>query len=52
MKEGGDQVDYLPYLSRKIVGVIEAKPIGTRLSGVERDDSPCATVGRGSSESA
>ena len=35
MKRGHGQVDYLLYVDRKIVGVIEAKPEGTSLSGVE-----------------
>jgi type I restriction enzyme, R subunit len=35
MKRGHGQVDYLLYVDRKIVGVIEAKPEGTPLSGVE-----------------
>jgi hypothetical protein len=35
MKRGAGQVDYLLYVDRKIVGVIEAKPEGTTLSGVE-----------------
>jgi type I restriction enzyme, R subunit len=39
MKRGSGQVDYLLYVERKIVGVIEAKPIGTPLSGVEWQSS-------------
>jgi type I restriction enzyme R subunit len=35
MKRGSGQVDYLLYVDRMIVGVIEAKPEGTTLSGVE-----------------
>ena len=35
MKPGHGQVDYLLYVDRKIVGVIEAKPEGVPLSGVE-----------------
>jgi type I restriction enzyme R subunit len=35
MKRGHGQVDYLLYVDRMIVGVIEAKPEGTSLSGVE-----------------
>jgi len=35
MKRGHGQVDYLLYVDRRIVGVIEAKPEGTPLSGVE-----------------
>ncbi len=34
MKRGHGQVDYLLYVDRRIVGVIEAKPEGTPLSGV------------------
>jgi type I restriction enzyme, R subunit len=39
MKKGAGQVDYLLYVDRKIVGVIEAKPTGTPLSGVEWQSS-------------
>lgn len=39
MKRGAGQVDYLLYVDRKIVGVIEAKPTGTPLSGVEWQSS-------------
>src|SRR5450756_246354 len=35
MKRGHGQVDYLLYVDRRIVGVIEAKPEGAPLSGVE-----------------
>ncbi|MFN8030641.1 MAG: type I restriction-modification enzyme R subunit C-terminal domain-containing protein [Dermatophilaceae bacterium] len=35
MKQGHGRADYLLYVSRKVVGVIEAKPQGTTLSGVE-----------------
>ena len=35
MKAGYGRVDYLLYVDRKVVGVIEAKPVGTTLSGVE-----------------
>lgn len=35
MKPGHGRVDYLLYLDRAVVGVIEAKPVGTPLSGVE-----------------
>ena len=35
MKAGHGRVDYLLYVDRKVVGVIEAKPEGTTLSGVE-----------------
>lgn len=39
MKRGSGQVDYLIYVDRRIVGVIEAKPMGTPLSGVEWQSS-------------
>jgi type I restriction enzyme, R subunit len=35
MKPGHGRVDYLLYIDKTVVGVIEAKPIGTPLSGVE-----------------
>ncbi|MDT0264085.1 DEAD/DEAH box helicase family protein [Jatrophihabitans sp. DSM 44399] len=35
MKSGSGRADYVLYIDRKIVGVIEAKPEGTPLSGVE-----------------
>ncbi len=35
MKAGAGRADYLLYVGRKIVGVIEAKPEGTTLTGVE-----------------
>lgn len=35
MKRGSGRVDYLIYGDRRIIGVIEAKPEGTTLSGVE-----------------
>jgi len=35
MKPGHGRVDYLLYVDRAVVGVIEAKPMGTPLSGVE-----------------
>ena len=35
MKRGHGQVDYLLYVDRRIVGVVEAKPEGKPLSGVE-----------------
>jgi len=35
MKAGHGRVDYLLYVDRAVVGVIEAKPVGTPLSGVE-----------------
>lgn len=34
-KTGAGRTDYLLYVGRKIVGVIEAKPEGTTLTGVE-----------------
>jgi len=35
MKPGHGRVDYLLYLDQRAAGVIEAKPVGTPLSGVE-----------------
>src|SRR3712207_590307 len=35
MKPGHGRVDYLLYVNKAVVGVVEAKPIGTALSGVE-----------------
>lgn len=35
MKPGHGRVDYLLYVDKAVVGVIEAKPMGTPLSGVE-----------------
>lgn len=35
MKPGHGRVDYLLYVEKAVVGVIEAKPVGTPLSGVE-----------------
>lgn len=35
MKPGHGRADYLLYVDQKVVGVIEAKPEGTTLSGVE-----------------
>lgn len=35
MKSGHGRVDYLLYVDKAVVGVIEAKPQGTTLSGVE-----------------
>ncbi len=35
MKPGHGRVDYLLYVDKAVVGVIEAKPQGTPLSGVE-----------------
>ena len=34
MDAGHGRADYLLYVDRKIVGVIEAKPVGTPLTGV------------------
>jgi type I restriction enzyme R subunit len=35
MARGHGRVDYLLYVDQRVVGVIEAKPVGTTLSGVE-----------------
>ena len=35
MKSGHGRADYALYLNKEVVGVIEAKPEGTTLSGVE-----------------
>ena len=35
MAKGHGRADYLLYVDQKVVGVIEAKPVGTTLSGVE-----------------
>ncbi|MFQ6326069.1 hypothetical protein ACLMAL_08010 [Nocardia sp. CWNU-33] len=35
MARGHGRADYLLYVDKKVVGVIEAKPMGTPLSGVE-----------------
>src|SRR5690349_20389570 len=35
MKPGHGRADYLLYVDKRVVGVIEAKPGGTTLSGVE-----------------
>ena len=35
METGHGRADYLLYVDKRVVGVIEAKPIGTALSGVE-----------------
>lgn len=35
MAPGHGRVDYLLYVNKRVVGVIEAKPVGTPLSGVE-----------------
>lgn len=42
MKPGHGRVDYLLYLDQKAVGVIEAKPQGTALTGVEWQSSTYA----------
>lgn len=43
MKPGHGRVDYLLYVDRAVVGVIEAKPMGTPLSGVEWQSAMYAT---------
>lgn len=43
MKSGHGRVDYLLYVNRKVVGVIEAKPMGMPLSGVEWQSAMYAT---------
>ncbi|MCB1240618.1 MAG: DEAD/DEAH box helicase family protein, partial [Tetrasphaera sp.] len=43
MKAGHGRADYLLYVNRKVVGVIEAKPEGTTLSGVEWQSAMYAT---------
>lgn len=43
MAAGHGRVDYLLYVDRKVVGVIEAKPVGTTLSGVEWQSAMYAT---------
>lgn len=35
MKQGHGRADYLLYVDKQVVGVVEAKPAGTTLSGVE-----------------
>ncbi len=42
LKPGHGRADYLLYVDRKVVGVIEAKPEGTPLSGVEWQSSKYA----------
>ena len=42
MESGHGRVDYLLYLGTRVVGVIEAKPIGTPLTGVEWQSSQYA----------
>lgn len=43
MAPGHGRVDYLLYVDKKVVGVIEAKSIGTTLSGVEWQSAMYAT---------
>lgn len=43
MAQGHGRVDYLLYVDKKVVGVIEAKPVGTALSGVEWQSAMYAT---------
>ncbi len=43
MKSGHGRADYLLYVDRKVVGVIEAKPEGQTLSGVEWQSAMYAT---------
>ena len=43
MKTGHGRADYLLYVDKKVVGVIEAKPNGTTLSGVEWQSAMYAT---------
>ncbi|WP_040281793.1 DEAD/DEAH box helicase family protein [Tessaracoccus massiliensis] len=43
MAPGHGRVDYLLYVDKRVVGVIEAKPIGTTLSGVEWQSTMYAT---------
>lgn len=43
MAPGHGRVDYLLYVDRQVVGVIEAKPVGTPLSGVEWQSAMYAT---------
>lgn len=43
MAAGHGRVDYLLYVEQKVVGVIEAKPEGTTLSGVEWQSAMYAT---------
>lgn len=43
MAPGHGRVDYLLYVERRVVGVIEAKPEGTALSGVEWQSAMYAT---------
>ncbi|WP_298801892.1 DEAD/DEAH box helicase family protein [uncultured Pseudokineococcus sp.] len=43
MAPGHGRADYLLYVDRRVVGVLEAKPEGTRLSGVEWQSAMYAT---------
>jgi type I restriction enzyme, R subunit len=43
MADGHGRADYLLYLDKRVVGVIEAKPVGTPLSGVEWQSAMHAT---------
>jgi type I restriction enzyme R subunit len=43
MAAGHGRADYLLYVDRRVVGVIEAKPVGTTLSGVEWQSAMYAT---------
>ncbi len=43
MAAGHGRVDYLLYVDKKVVGVVEAKPVGTTLSGVEWQSAMYAT---------
>ncbi|MGQ0464320.1 MAG: type I restriction endonuclease subunit R [Sporichthyaceae bacterium] len=43
MKSGHGRVDYLLYVDTRVVGVVEAKPEGTPLSGVEWQSAMYAT---------
>ncbi|MFJ3405390.1 DEAD/DEAH box helicase family protein [Promicromonospora sp. NPDC090134] len=43
MASGHGRADYLLYVDRRVVGVIEAKPVGTTLSGVEWQSAMYAT---------
>lgn len=43
MKQGHGRADYLLYVDKRVVGVIEAKPEGTTLSGIEWQSAMYAT---------
>ncbi|MCT2361511.1 DEAD/DEAH box helicase family protein [Kocuria marina] len=43
MAPGHGRADYLLYVNKRVVGVIEAKPVGTPLSGVEWQSAMYAT---------